>query len=280
MTNIGYIPVRNFIVTIDVLDDYNKTIYKSDYDPNNCSYITQNYRVINIFNYTDNKNVSEIEYEFNENFYKIYYKLDANTCYKLIMTTKLKFIIDNIYSNERYYYKNYDVALSKNYMVCELYLNNSGLYKDYHENGYIKEEYYHINGIKQGFNKKYYQSGGLEEVTEYVDGKKHGISKKYNGEVDSIEYYVMGKKHGLCVYYNFGRLGKEYKTEITFNNDIPDGIYRKYHNYKDGGLLKIECNFTDGKYNGIYKEYDMDGTLLIECDYKTYNKKVRLEDID
>lgn len=277
--NCGYIPVKNCIVTVQILDDYNKTLYKPTYYKDTCSYITNNYKILNILDCTENNNISKIDYEYNENYYKLYFDLDAMNCNIKKDNIQLTYIVDNIYYNYRYYYKNFDVALSKIYMSQKLYLNKSSLYKNYNESGYVKEEFYHINGKIQGTYKKYYNQNELEEETEYIDGKKHGFSKKYNGSLDSVENYIMGKKNGLCIYNNIGRCGKEYKTEITFNMDNIEGTYKKYHPIHDGGLLNIECNFINNKYNGIYKEYDKNGILLIECDYKIYNKEIKLIDI-
>jgi len=108
---------------------------------------------------------------------------------------------------------------------------------------------------------------------------KHGLLEKYNGDIDVVENYNMGKLHWLCEYYNRGRLSQEYKVEITFNNGIIDGLYKKYFLYKIGGGLQIECNFKNNKYNGLYREYDVNSNLLLECDYKIYNKNVELIDI-
>jgi antitoxin component YwqK of YwqJK toxin-antitoxin module len=283
MNKYGYIPIKNFIISVNILDSYNNSLYTYNYDSDKCIYITNNYQVINILNYIDNKCVSKINYEYDEHFYKVYYDLDATksgTHIPQIHRSKLEYNIDNIYTDYRFYYKNLDVALSKIYFSAKLYLNKSGLYKSYHEKGYIKEEFYHVNGNIEGLYKKYYNScNELEEEIEYVNGKKHGFCKKYNGGLDSHENYIMDKKHGLCIYNNIGRCGKEYRVEITYDNDIINGIYRKYYNNKIGGNLHIECNFKNNKYFGIYREYDVNNNLLIECDYKIYNKSIKIEDI-
>jgi antitoxin component YwqK of YwqJK toxin-antitoxin module len=89
----------------------------------------------------------------------------------------------------------------------------------------------------------------------------------------------MDKLDGLCIYNNFGRSSTEYRVEISYKNGIIDGIYKKYYKYKEGSGLHIECNFKEGKYYGIYKEYDKNNNLLIECDYKTYNKEIDIKEL-
>ena len=71
-----------------------------------------------------------------------------------------------------------------------------------------------------------------------------------------------------------------FRSEINYKNGVIDGIYKKYYPHHMGGQLQIECNFKDNKYFGMYKEYNINGDLLIECDYKTYNKEIELKDIE
>ncbi len=43
--------------------------------------------------------------------------------------------------------------------------------------------------------------------------------------------------------------------------------------------MKIECNFINGEKNGIYKEHDDHGRLLIECNF-IFNKITYLKKYD
>jgi antitoxin component YwqK of YwqJK toxin-antitoxin module len=277
MNNIGFIPVKNYIVTIEILDE------KKHYDENNISIllITKHFRVINIIDYLTDMYHTSIEYEIDktEFSYKHYMALPIYFVNKSIIIKK-KYEINKIYNDMRYYYINFDVALSENFMYYKLYKkfgdNYSGVYKSYHPNGKIKKEFFHINGILEGLYKSYDVWENIEEEINYVNGERHGLSKKYNGKVETIENYNMGKLDGLCIYYNFSRsANKDCKIEITYSNNIINGIYRKYHSYKYGGNIHIECNIINNRYNGIYREYDTNGDLLIECDYKIYNKEIK-----
>lgn len=277
----GYIPVYNYIIKIKILDDI--LLNKNEISKNNpefCRYVTSNFCVIEIINYLTDTIIDEIEYIIDELAYNFYGQYSDKS---LNMTFTKYYKHNNIHSDKRYYYKTFERALSETFIRYKLYTKYpngyTGEYISYHYNGDIREKYYHNNGIKEGKYIKYYFNNFIEEETDYVNGMKHGCSKGYNGELNVIENYVMDKLDGLCIYNNFGRLSKEYRVEISYKNGIIDGIYKKYYKYKEGGGLHIECNFRDGKYFGIYKEYDRIGNLLIECDYKTYNKEIDVDQI-
>jgi antitoxin component YwqK of YwqJK toxin-antitoxin module len=289
---IGYIPIYNYVVKIEVFDNI-PSPELCYIQPEFSIYNTKNFKVIDIINYLDDNNLEEIDYEIDELNYDIYKHLQPkNIKLQGYYPTKKLYELNKTYNeHNRYYYKTLERAINENFIKYKLYTKYpngfSGIYTSYHDNGQIKEKYFHNNGIKEGIYQKFYSSNDIKKEIEieieinYVNGSKHGEVKKYNGSYLNVyENYNMDKLHGLCVYYNYGRLSKEYKVEITYNNGVIDGIYKKYYSYKLGGKLQIECNFKNGKYYGIYKEYDMDGNLLIELDYKTYNKNVELKDIE
>jgi antitoxin component YwqK of YwqJK toxin-antitoxin module len=43
----------------------------------------------------------------------------------------------------------------------------------------VREEYFEINGKKEGIYKSYHENGKLEEICNYIDGKKEGEYKYY-----------------------------------------------------------------------------------------------------
>lgn len=277
---IGYIPVYNYIIKIKVFDciiDTNLYLVIND----NYRCVTSNFEIIQIIDYLTDKEIDEFEYIIDTRSYIFYGSYQDKLTYSSITRSYKK---NNLYTEKRYYYNTFVRALSETYMKYKLYQKYpngcSGDYTSYKISGAIFEKYYHINGLKEGLYRKYYTDGSLEEEIEYVNGIKHGFLKKYNGKkIDIIEYYSMNILNGLCVYNNLGRLSHEYKVEITYKNGIIDGIYKKYHRYKKGGGLHIECNFKDGKYYGIYKEYDETSNLVMECDYKFFNKDIDIKDL-
>lgn len=285
MTNIGYIPVYNYIVKIEILDN-EKSTPESYFNniPNLSIYVTKKFTVLDIIDYMNDNHLEKIEYEIDEFTYYMYKNLQLkDTKIRNYKPVNKSYELNKTYYDHRYYYLSLDISLNQNFMIYKLYTKfsegYSGIHNTYHDNGQIKEKYFHNNGIKEGLYQLFYNSGDIEAEINYVNGIKHGFLKKYNGKLDVIENYNMGNLDGLCVYYNYGRASYEYKVEITYKNGIIDGLYKKYFRYKLGGGLQIECNFKDGKYFGLYKEYDINGNLLIEYDYKTYNKNIELKDI-
>lgn len=154
----------------------------------------------------------------------------------------------------------------------------------YNANNILTEEYYEINGIKEGLSTHYCDDGTLHYTYNYVNGKKHGIHKVFyvNGNINVICSYIDDKIEGECIVYRSN--GRIYKTQIyvndemngkcvdySYTNDIYDiceiytfingkknGIYELYANKK----LKGSCFYVDDKFHGEYKEYDENGELI------------------
>ena len=72
------------------------------------------------------------------------------------------------------------------------------------------------------------------------------------------------------VFYSEGKevakqiLDKDW-NEIKTIGKIPDGIVEQYD---DNGKLQFECNYKDSKREGITKRYDENGILINEWNYK------------
>ena len=191
--------------------------------------------------------------------------------------------------------KGYD---GQNNIVYEM-KNGKGKVIEYHDNGKIKSESEYLNGKKNGNSKEYHENGKLKFDIEYINGKLKGKGK---------EYYQDGllKFEGEYLYYS--RLkGKTYvNNKLEFDgeflhNDKWNGkgydesgklIYElingkgKIKEYQFG-RLKYEGEYTNGKRNGLGKEYDYDGNLEFEGEYldgkrngkgkEYYNKKIEYE---
>jgi antitoxin component YwqK of YwqJK toxin-antitoxin module len=91
------------------------------------------------------------------------------------------------------------IAIYEDFIEKEQYLlypnGYSGIYKkyDFHYNydGFIKEEYFHINGKIEGIKKVYDFKGNIEREENYVSGKLNGITKIYkdNVLVETRDYF-------------------------------------------------------------------------------------------
>ena len=67
-----------------------------------------------------------------------------------------------------------------------------------HEQTKLKEEYYEINGKKEGIYKEYYNNGQLNVVCNYIDDKLNGEYKIYlcDGQLYEICNYIDNKANG------------------------------------------------------------------------------------
>lgn len=118
-----------------------------------------------------------------------------------------------------------------------------GVYTSYYYNGMLKEEYFHINSIKNGIYKSYYENGILEIECEYIDNKLNGFYKKYDD------------KNNLLI-------------ECSYKDDKLHGIFKKYQQncYNDTTLIPRYCEKYISSDKIIYSETPyIDG--IINGDY-------------
>ncbi len=133
------------------------------------------------------------------------------------------------------------------------------LWKDYWENGNLKEKGYYKNGKKDGIWEEYSEeSGNLKYMTTYQEGEEHGLFEAYNdnGTLDRKGNYKNGEKDGLWIdHWSNGQLsGKSF-----FKNGVLDGPGESYHR---NGKLSHKYNAKDGKYHGMIQWYDENGQLM------------------
>ncbi len=59
----------------------------------------------------------------------------------------------------------------------------------------LKEEYYEIDGKKEGVYKSYFENGNIDIICNYIDGKLNGEYKSYhmNGQLNFINNKVIKK---------------------------------------------------------------------------------------
>jgi uncharacterized protein len=122
------------------------------------------------------------------------------------------------------------------------------------------------NDLKKGNVKQFYKDKLITEFYIINDEDLHGDAKRYNPETGKLLIkmpYYLGKKNGTAeVYNNEGELlsrneykqGKKIGTHKTFSNDKK--------------LLKEEYYDSEGIKTGVWKEYDKNGALYTEQQYK------------
>ena len=96
--------------------------------------------------------------------------------------------------------------------------NKQGVWREYHDNGMLKEEAYYFHGLQDGIVKKYNNKGDLEKIESYNKGKESDTEISLGLELSKIpldfDKYLLGviknnKKQGLFkVFDSIGQTGK------------------------------------------------------------------------
>ena len=108
-----------------------------------------------------------------------------------------------------------------------------GLFKGYHDNGYLYEEQTFANNVAEGIKKVYNKDGKLTTETAYKGGKKHGLLKEYDPKTGTLT------------------------KEEPFVEDYLEGVRKDYRS--DNGALRMTQEFKKGKPDGAKVTYDKDG---------------------
>ena len=128
--------------------------------------------------------------------------------------------------------------------------------------------------IKMGISRKFYDDGNIAEVLNYdKNGVQNGEHTLYypSGKIMRKEMIVNNKNNGKFIsYYEDGNMEQEGK----YKDNKMNGVWKTYSNDVKGAL-KYYATFSDGKYNGLYKEYYPNGKLFAEG-----NKIQLTEDLD
>jgi antitoxin component YwqK of YwqJK toxin-antitoxin module len=111
-----------------------------------------------------------------------------------------------------------------------------------------------VNDIKEGKSFYYYKEGKLNIEVVYRNNKKDGIS---------IEYEKDGRVITI-IRYNKGSIVEREKINRYNDENKKDGTWKEFYNELK---VKREENYKNGLLNGYYKEYDMQGKLVITLLY-------------
>lgn len=170
----------------------------------------------------------------------------------------------------------------------------NGYWKNYYENGLLKSEGNRKNFELDSVWKFYSDSGKLKLEINYLEGKKNGIRRTYLKDETIEETFVNDVKNGFTYHlYPDGKI----KLKSNFINGREEGITKEYsrdgmvitlieyrkgyvvnseniNRYREGlkhGMwkefydnekVKSEGNYSYGKRDGYFKEYDINGNLL------------------
>ena len=244
-----YIKFDRYIAEVEIYCDSNKSNKKS------CVPIC--YRIKRFIDIITNKTDTEkididenghccVIQDYNEHtifkHYKSLYKSDLviyNNICKYTVAKIRKDILTNddeiniyIIDELKKAYTDINMAFYENFILNEQYKlfpnGYSGLHKEYvfsyNADGFLKEEYYHNNGLIDGIKKIFCRQCTQLEIEEnYVNGQKYGITK----------YHI--HNNDMCKY------NKNYQTRNYFN----DNYYYLEEFDENMNIIKTGYYFTD-----------------------------------
>ncbi|MCO5144357.1 MAG: toxin-antitoxin system YwqK family antitoxin [Oligoflexia bacterium] len=79
-----------------------------------------------------------------------------------------------------------------------------GIWRDYYEDGKVKEEYVYNEGIPMGTWKSFYPDGKMKTRGAFVDGKESGLWEEWhhNGQLSFQGQYENGLAQGVATTWN------------------------------------------------------------------------------
>lgn len=86
--------------------------------------------------------------------------------------------------------------------------------------------------------------------------------KTFNGIITKEGFKKEDELNGEIRFYEQGKL----INIFTYLNDVPNGFYSAY--YYPSGKINITSSFKDGKKDGVFKEYDINGKLISTKKYR------------
>ena len=138
---------------------------------------------------------------------------------------------------------------NQGYTTKSIYVNGklNGAYQEVYKDGQIAIEGVYKDDQKTGVWVHYQPNGELKEKSEYVNGKYNGLSERYSlGSLYESVEYVNGERHGKRLYFR----------------GTPPKMW-----------LSKEENYSNGKLNGVVKNYNEKGVLYFEGEYKQGRKE-------
>ncbi|MBN8701472.1 MAG: toxin-antitoxin system YwqK family antitoxin [Bacteroidetes bacterium] len=141
------------------------------------------------------------------------------------------------------------------------------------------------DGLKQGVWKDFYDNGNLKNEGRYLNDKKDGYFKDYalNGSLLKVEKYTNGKLQEdapelkkVDIFTEYHPTGK-LKFTGGYKDGVPEGVHRDYNDsglivsskiYSDGVIIAEGIMDEKGNQQGIWKEYHTNGKIKAQGEYK------------
>lgn len=158
------------------------------------------------------------------------------------------------------YYEDGSIAKQEVYRDGKL----DDYFVEYREGGLISREAHYKNSQLNGWYRTYQvtkNGNAVKWEAEYKDGELHGIQRSYddNGEPIHQRSYTHNKLNGLSL---------SYQNEPTKQLMKESKVVESWTFYdKIDGQLKVYFKAEDGIKNGIYQEFNPDGSWKIKGQY-------------
>jgi YD repeat-containing protein len=145
-------------------------------------------------------------------------------------------------------------TVERNGLVYEI--NNTTPYTgtvfSYHENGQIKSKEIYKDGLKSGVNEYFYSNGQVKQISNFFEG------------------VLQDGQH--TQYFKDGKVAKTWKL---LNGKL-EGVEEIFY---ENGQLETRENYLLGELEGVYEQYNEDGSLNVtgtikeglETNYKLYS---------
>jgi antitoxin component YwqK of YwqJK toxin-antitoxin module len=158
--------------------------------------------------------------------------------------------------------------------IPELFITKPQYVVKMWSSGKIREEYFELNGMREGLYESYYLNGDLERTCTYHQNEMHGIERYYNAETGKMSSEVEfnhGKKHGWSRWFtsNGDLIG-----EAHYKNGIKSGPKREWFTDRPGRLMNLE-HYLDGKRHGLFMRWSFRGELVLYGVYRDGEKDGR-----
>lgn len=186
------------------------------------------------------------------------------------MITKGDYITGEKSGNWKVWSGDRQLLINENYFNGQLH----GPRYTFYENGQQASEEFFVGNLKQGLFKTWYMNGYQSNELSYQTDLQHGELKSWDngGSLLVHGYFHMGTPDGTWRWYDL-------ENNLIKSSSFKDGtgILYEYtkarHRGEDGKVevniaLKKEVPFTDGKVNGLQKNFYPNGTIASKINFK------------
>lgn len=188
------------------------------------------------------------------------------------------------------YYRTYDSRQPLKWDLMETWVYSmgqaDGMHKSFYNSGELLDECQYKSGKRNGTFRKYKRDGKVTEITAFADGEPEGKSEHYasNGVLIWSGELHLGFYHGIVKDYYFNgqlrstieyKMGKPWnmiEAYTRYGAPLDRGTLKNgtgiFFEYNEGGSRVGSVELLDGKFNGTFRTYFLDGNIEVECEYR------------